>query len=417
MQVAIIGGGIIGLNCAYYLLKEGFSVSLIEKGDLTDGCSFGNMGYISPSHFLPLASPGIVKQGIKWMFDSSSPFYVKPRLDLSFLKWSWLFQKSANQKTMSNNSVHLNALLQLSRALIKDMVVNDLGSDCSFTESGCFMLYKEAKTGHHEEIIAKQAEAFGLKTIHCSASEVQQYESNVKTNVLGGILYIDDCYVNPAILMQELFSYLKNKGVKFFLSQEVVGFEKQNEKVKSVITTNEKIDIDYLIVANGSWMQLTAKQLGYFVPMQPGKGYSFSYENLSNNLKYPSILVDHRVATTPYDNKLRLGGTMELSGHNDQKLTKRIQAIYNSFKLYYPEMPIEKPDENKAWFGYRPVSPDGMPYIGEVSEKSNISFAGGHAMLGVSGANATGQLIAQIVAKKDTTISIEGFSAKRFQMN
>ncbi len=413
MKVTIIGGGIIGLCTAYYLNKDGYEVSVVDQTDLKNGCSFGNMGYISPSHFLPLASPGIVKQGIKWMFDSSSPFYVKPRLDFSFMKWAWLFNKSANAKTMNGNAQHLNALLQMSRGLIKDMV-SDLGNDCSLSEQGCFMLYKNEKTGHHEAAIAKTANAFGLITENCDQKKVQGYEPNVEVNVAGGVLYKDDCYVAPTQLMESLYRYLSSNGVQFFLNQEVIDVEKKLQKVTAIITAQQKIQTDYVVVANGSWMEKTAQRIGAYVPMQPGKGYSFTYNNLNKNLHYPSILVDHRVATTPYNSTLRMGGTMELSGHNNQRLEKRIYAIYESFKLYYPAMAIQKPDASKAWSGFRPVSPDGMPYIGQDKEVTNVAFAGGHAMLGVSAANATGKLIAEIVANKKTTIDLTAFNVNRF---
>src|SRR3954465_8788486 len=108
-KVIIVGGGIIGLCSAYYLQKEGHTVTVIERGDITDGCSFGNMGYISPSHFMPLASPGIIAQGLKWMLSSTSPFYIKPRLNLELMQWGYQFYKSSNNKTANENAPHLNS--------------------------------------------------------------------------------------------------------------------------------------------------------------------------------------------------------------------------------------------------------------------------------------------------------------------
>jgi len=121
MNVTIIGGGVIGLNCAYYLQKEGFTVTVIDRGDITDGCSFGNMGYISPSHFIPLATPGIISQGLKWMLSSSSPFYIKPRLNVDLIRWGLTFWKSANAKKVEESAPHLNNLMQLTRHLMNDL--------------------------------------------------------------------------------------------------------------------------------------------------------------------------------------------------------------------------------------------------------------------------------------------------------
>ena len=413
MNVTIIGGGIIGLTSAYYLQKEGHKVIIIDNGDMTNGCSFGNMGYISPSHFVPLATPGIIAQGIKWMLSSSSPFYIKPRLNPDLIRWGMSFYRSANSKQLAKNTPHLNNLLQLSRELMDDLK-NDIGHSFGLTEKGCWMLYKNEKTGYHEKQMAEQANKFGLKTIICNAEQVQKYEKEVEVNIKGGVLYLDDCYVDPAKLMQALYQYLKDKGVSFQLHSTVKGFEKKNKKIIAVLTDKEKIDTGEVIIANGSWMPEVSRLLGINMLLQPGKGYSFSYSQLEKNLTYPSILVDDRVATTPYERALRIGGTMELSGHNDIVLPKRVIAIYHAFKKYYPTVSIEQPDIKKSWFGYRPVSPDGMPYIGRHTSFSNLSYAGGHAMLGVSAATGTGKLITDIINNNRTTIDTTAFSPERF---
>ena len=138
--------------------------------------------------------------------------------------------------------------------------------------------------------------------------------------------------------------------------------------------------------------------------MQPGKGYSIVYNGLSKNLKFPSILVDDRTATTPIGSWLRIGGTMEMSGHSDNILPRRVMALYNNFKKYYPSMNLTPPEIEKAWYGYRPVSPDGMPYIGRHKAYQNLLFAGGHAMLGVSAAAGTGKLLEEIIGSRKPSI-------------
>ncbi|MGC4038960.1 MAG: FAD-dependent oxidoreductase [Chitinophagaceae bacterium] len=411
MKVTIIGGGVIGLCSAYYLSKNGYKVTVIERNDITDGCSFGNMGYISPSHFIPLATPGIIKQGLKWMMSSSSPFYIKPRLNLDLVNWGLAFRSSANGKKVEESAPHLNNLLQLSRALMSDLK-NEL-PPFSMVEKGCWMLYKTEKTGDHEKHLAEQAHQFGLKTISCNQSEIQNYEKEVEVNVAGGVLYLDDCHVEPGSYMRALYNYLKNAGVTFWLNSEVKSFEKSNDRISAVITNNGKVETDELLIANGSWLQEVSKLLSVKILMQPGKGYSIVYNDLQKNLLFPSILVDDRTATSPIDRWLRIGGTMELSGHSDNILPKRVMAIYNAFKKYYPSMQLPVPDTSKAWFGYRPVSPDGMPYIGRHNKYQNLTYAGGHAMLGVSAASGTGHLINEIISQKKTSIDISAFNPER----
>ena len=413
MKVTIIGGGVIGLCSAYYLQKEGHEITVIDRNNITDGCSFGNMGYISPSHFIPLASPGIIKQGLKWMTSSSSPFYIKPRLNWDLLRWGSAFWKKANIRTVETNAPHLNNLLQLSRHLMNDLK-DELPGCFDMIEKGCWTLYKTEKTGDHEKHLADQANTFGLKTILCNAQQVQDYETEIEVSVAGGVLYLDDCHLDSAKLMRLLCSYLQKMGVKFWLNTEVQRFETNNRKINAIVTDKMKLDCEELIIANGSWLGNISKLLGVKMLMQPGKGYSVVYNDLEKNLQYPSILVDDRTATTPINKWLRIGGTMELSGHSDNILPKRVTALHNAFKKYYPAMNIPAPDTSKAWFGYRPVTPDGLPYIGKHSKYTNLTYAGGHAMLGVSLAAATGKLVDEIISQKKLSLSVSSFNPERF---
>jgi D-amino-acid dehydrogenase len=412
MKVTVIGAGVIGMCCAYYLQKEGFEVTVVEKNNLTDGCSFGNMGYISPSHFIPLATPGIISQGARWMMSASSPFYIKPRFNIDLVKWGLRFWKKANAQHVEATAPHLNNLLQLSRALTIDLK-NDLELPFAFMEKGVWMLYKSEKTGEHEKHLAEQANAYGLKTIVCSKQQVQDYEKDVDIDVAGGVLYLDDCHLNPADFIHSLHMHLQKVGVIFQLNTTVVGFEKKDHIITKVITDKGDIDCREVVIANGSWMQHISKLLGIELLMQPGKSYSFEYDHLDKNLLYPSILVDDRVATTPINNWLRMGGTMELSGHSDTILPKRVLSIYHAFRKYYPTLQLPAPTVNKTWFGYRPVSPDGIPYIGRHNKYSNLCYAGGHAMLGVSAAAGSGQLIAELIHGKKTSIDLTAFSPER----
>jgi D-amino-acid dehydrogenase len=413
MKVVIIGGGVIGLCCAYYLDKQGYKVVVIDRSNITDGCSFGNMGYISPSHFIPLASPGIIRQGLKWMLSSSSPFYIQPRLNLDLIRWGLTFRKNANEKKVHENIPHLNDLLQLSRKLMNDLKT-EFHDSFDMIEKGCWALYKNAKTADHEKHLAEQAANLGLNTQICTTQQVQSYEPEVEVDVAGGVLWLDDCHLNSSKFMKSLHTFLKERGVEFLLNTEVTNFERKNGNIKSVITDNAKVDADEIIIANGSWMPDVAKLVGIHLLMQPGKGYSMVYENMDKNLHHPAILVEDRTAMTPIDRWLRIGGTMELSGHSDNILPKRVTAIYSAVKKYFPSLNISEPQPENTWYGYRPVTPDGLPYIGRHHKYANLLFAGGHAMLGLSAAAGTGKLIEEIIENKKASIDLSAFRVERF---
>ncbi len=412
-DIAVIGGGVIGLSSAYYLNKAGHNVTVIERGDITDGCSFGNMGYISPSHFVPLASPGIISQGLKWMLSPTSPFYIKPRLNLDLMQWGYHFWKSSNAATVAKNSPHLNDLLQLSRKLV-DELRNDIGDNFDMETIGCLMMCKQQKTLDHEFHMADDAAAFGLKVERLLKEQVQQLEPNVEVNVAGAVLFKDDCHFNPGKMMVSLKNYLLNKGVKLELHSTVTGFEKTGKKISAVITDKGKFTADAMVLATGSWLPVVAKMMGIKLLLQPGKGYSYTYPFVEKNIKYPAILVDGRCAITPWGNQLRIGGTMELSGINNKVLVKRMQGIYDSALDFYPGLKIDFPPADKIWNGLRPVTPDGLPYIGKHSLYDNVVIAGGHAMLGISEATGTGKLVTEIIQNKTTSFNTSAFKVERF---
>jgi D-amino-acid dehydrogenase len=215
-------------------------------------------------------------------------------------------------------------------------------------------------------------------------------------------------------MMSSLKLYLQSTGVKFQLNTTVTGFEKSNKKISAVITDKGKFNCSEVVLATGSWLPAVAKMMGIKLLLQPGKGYSYTYPFIENNIKYPAILVDGRCAITPWGNKLRIGGTMELSGINNKVLVKRMEGIYNSAKDFYPGLKIDFPPTDKIWNGLRPVTPDGLPYIGKHSLYENVVIAGGHAMLGISEGTGTGKLVSEIVNNKTTSIDIRAFRVERF---
>lgn len=412
-KVIIAGGGVIGLCCAYYIHKQGHQVTVIDKGEIKSGTSFGNAGYISPSHFIPLASPGIVAKGLRWMLSSSSPFYIKPRLNGDLIRWGLTFWKSSAKSTMEKNVPHLNALLQLSRKLQSEMK-QELGNLFRMEEIGCLMLYKQANTEKHEIELAEEAAGLGIDTKVFTAAAIQAMEPEVQVNIRGGILYPIDCHLHPGDFMTTLKDHLIKNGVQFQFNSNISGFEKTNTAVTAVITYKGKFECDELVLATGSWLPSVSKELGIDILLQAGKGYSMTFNDMKKNLRYPAILVDDRVAMTPMGRDLRMGGTMEISGLNSPLLIKRAQSIFKAAKNYYPDLPVEFPSTDKIWSGLRPLSPDGLPYIGRHSKFNNLVVTGGHAMLGLSLAAATGKLSAEIIDAKKTSVDISAFGVERF---
>jgi D-amino-acid dehydrogenase len=414
MKVHIIGGGIIGLCSAYYLNEAGIDVEVIDKSDLSEGCSFGNAGMIVPSHFVPMATPGVITKGIRWMFNSKSPFYIKPRISLELGQWLWQFYKSCNKKQVERAIPALRDLSLFSKKLYQDLARNP---DLSFNyeEEGLMMLFKNLKTQQEEIETAEKANDIGIEARILNADEVKGYETGTDTNVIGGVFYPGDAHLHPNILMSQMINYLKKRGVSFRGKTTVTGFDYDSGKIKMVKTaTGENIRVEHLVVAGGSWTPKVLKFLGVKMLLQDGKGYSVTLKNQQERPKIPSILTEAKVAITPMGMDLRIGGTLEISNLSSRINKNRVEGILESVPKYYPEIAVTMPEEKLIWHGFRPCSPDGLPYIGASQKFKNLTIASGHAMMGLSLGPATGKLIAEIIQNQSSSVSIQLFDPHRF---
>lgn len=412
MKIGIIGGGIIGLSSAYYLQKAGHQVTVIDQGDLNDGCSYGNAGMIVPSHFIPLAAPGMISKGIRWMFNSSSPFYVRPRLDFDLLKWGIQFYKKSNLHHVEKSAVALKEISLLSKVMYQQLT-KELPFDFDYHERGLMMLYKTKEAEHEEQETAAMANDHGIEAKVLSQEEVQTFEPDVKVNVRGGIFFPGDAHLTPRLFMDGLKNFLKDR-ISFQTNTEVTGFGFENKKLKTIETTKDSFSFDAVVIACGSWSQSVARKLDLSLPMQAGKGYSFTLPNVVKNIRIPSILLEGRVAVTPMGNSLRFGGTMEITGVDHSINMNRVKGIVNTANEFYPEMKLEIPAVEKIWHGLRPCSPDGLPYIGRTKKYDNLILATGHSMLGVSLGPGTGKLISEIVDEKKSSSELKMFDPDRF---
>lgn len=401
------------MSSAYYLSKAGHQVTIIEQSELKDGCSFGNAGMIVPSHLIPLAAPGMISKGIRWMFNSTSPFYVRPRLNRDLIKWGYHFYKAATKEHVEKSAIALKEISLLSKA-IYEQLAKELPFDFGYNERGLLMLYQTKETEHEESETEQFANRHGIEAHILSESEIQKLEPNVKVKARGGVYFPGDAHITPQVLVNQLIHYLKDKGVVFQSSTIVQDFIIDSNKVKEVKTDKGDFTFDEVVISTGSWSGLISKKLGINLPMQAGKGYSFTLADVKKNVCIPSIFLEARVAVTPMAETLRFGGTMEITGIDHRISMNRVKGIVDSIPTYYPEMKVAMPKQENVWHGLRPCSPDGLPYIGRSTAIRNLIIATGHSMMGLSLGPGTGKLISEIVDREKTSIGIDGFDPERF---
>jgi D-amino-acid dehydrogenase len=414
MKAIVIGGGIVGLSSALYLRQSGWDVTVVEKGDFADNCSYGNAGYVCPSHFVPLATPGIVKQGLKWMWNNTSPFYVQPRLDFGLLDWGLKFMKSATPEKVKAAAVPLRDIALISQQAYESWRSLP-GFDMAYEHKGLLEYFQTAEKEEHAHHFCEDAVKLGLDATMLTAQQVQDMEPQTQVLVKGALYFKCDAHLYPAKLMQSLLHYLPSIGVQLMAGHTVTGFTRNQGKITHVVTHKGSLEADTVILASGSWSRELAAQLNIQLPLVGGRGYSVTLENSPYQMNYPAVLMEGRVALTPMDgNKMRFGGTMEITSLNQPPRMSRVRGILDAVKRYLPDFDIPMPTQDQVWFGYRPCSADGLPYIGRSTKFSNLIFATGHAMVGLSLGAGTGQLVAEIANEKQPSMNLQPFHPHRF---
>lgn len=407
----IIGGGIIGLCSAYYLQKEGHQVTVVDQSGMDSGASYVNAGYLSPSHIVPLSAPGVMKKGLKWMFNSSSPLYIKPRLESDFLKWVLAFNKSCNANHVKKAIPAIKSISVLSQDLYDDIKQTENFS-FHYEKKGLLMLCQTDKMLEDEVKTAHLAKREGLNASEISLQELKTLEPNVNINVKGATYYKCDSHTTPHEFMAEMKTYLQTVGVQFLLNEKVENLTVDNGKISEIRTNKQSLKADEFVLAAGSWSHLLSKKLGIKLLLQAGKGYRINTTQ-TTGIQIPSILTEAKVAVTPMNGFTRFAGTMEIAGINHTVNNTRVEAISQATTCFYPNVELTQQEKQNAACGLRPVTPDGLPYIGKSSKCENLTIATGHAMMGWSMGTATGKLVSEIISNHQTSLDVNIFTPDR----
>ena len=396
-HVVIVGAGIIGLCSALYCARKGLTVTVIDRQPAQhDGCSFGNAGMIVPSHFVPLAAPGMVALGLKWMWNPESPFYIKPRLNRDLLDWGWKFWRAATPEHVRRSAPLLRDLNFASRTEY-ERFAGEPGQDFGLVRQGLLMLCRTPHALDDEAKYAAQANALGVPAEVLDARQTAALDPDITMAVAGSVYFPKDCHLSPGRFMAGIQAECSRLGVQFLWNADVTDLRRSGPQLDEVVTTQGAVPVEELVLAGGSWSQQLTEGLGLNLPMQAGKGYSLTLPRPRQLPRLCSILTEARVAGTPMGTSLRLGGTMEVAGLNEDINPVRVQGIIKAVPQYFPEFRVGDFEGIQPWRGLRPCSPDGLPYLGRTRQYRNLTLATGHAMMGLSLGPITGKLVSELV--------------------
>ncbi|MCU0706384.1 MAG: FAD-dependent oxidoreductase [Fimbriiglobus sp.] len=408
-NVVVIGGGVVGCLSAYHLVKAGWSVTVVERGRVGGGCSHGNCGYVCPSHVLPLAVPGAIGNTLKTLFARNSPLKVRPGFALTHLGWFLRFAKRCNTKDMLTAAVGIQALLNSSRKLFDELLETER-LDVEWDTSGLlFVFQSKAAFDHYAETDHLLRDRFAMPAERFDADALLKMEPSLKPgSVSGGYLYRSDAQLRPDRLMAALHQRLREYGVRFVENAEMTRFAPANGKAQAVVTTVGEFPAEAFVVATGAWAPKLNEQLGMSLPIIPGKGYSITIPRPSICPTYPMIFEEHRVAVSPFRTGFRIGSTMEFAGYNESMNRNRLKLLTDAAAVYLTD-PGNVTSAAEEWWGWRPMTPSGLPVIDRSPLLGNVLVAAGHGMLGLSMATGTGKLVAELLAGEKTHIPAEPY--------
>jgi D-amino-acid dehydrogenase len=414
-HVLICGAGAIGLSCALFLRERGHEVTVVERDSGGgDGCSFGNAGMIVPSHFTPLAAPGAIGLGLRWLLDPGSPFYIRPRLDPALAAWILHFARAANREQVDRAAPVLRDMLLASRELYEQLA-DRCDDGFGLVKRGMLMLCRTRTGLEAETRAARRARDLDLPVEIVSAARAAEIDPGIGMDITGAVFYPLDSHLDPRLLMRKLTELTAAAGVTVHWSTQITGWRTDGGRVAGAMTAQGELAADEFVLAAGAWSGEVARALDCKLPLQAGKGYTFTLPNPPQLPRLCSILSEAHVAVTPMGTSLRIGGTMELAGLDRSISERRTQAIAAAAAQYFPALRAQDIAQVRPWAGLRPCSPDGLPYIGRFARYSNVCVAAGHAMLGISLAPITAQLVAQILAGERPRIALEPLSPQRYQ--
>ena len=408
--VVVVGGGLVGLSCAWFLQEAGAQVTVIESGALPGGgASRGNAGAICPSMVDPLPAPGMLREALVNVGRADAALYVHPAYAPRMARFLRRFASAATAEAYERG---LRALDQLARGVTAAYeAMADAGIGGHAWRGGYLFVHADPEAAAHDRAAVARAASFGL----CEqpgevlgGSELRAEEPLLGADAVAGFVAPGERWIDPSRFVDDLAAALAGRGVPIRTGAPVRAIAAFDDGVE-VETKYGRIDAAIAVVAAGVWTKDLVAPLGARLEMRPGKGYSFAVRPVVNARRSLHLSTAH-VMASPMGERLRIAGTMEFDGTTDRFNPKRIDAIVRATQ---PFLDVDLSARGEEWAGPRPMTPDGLPYLGRIPGHERVVVAAGHNMLGLTLAPVTGRVVAGLVTADDPGIDLTPFAIDR----
>lgn len=409
-DVAIIGGGVIGVACAVELARRGAEVTVLERDRVGHGCSYGNAGWLTPSQAVPLANPAMLLKSFKWMLDPDSPLYIQPRLDPAFVRWLIEFLLASRQSKFERGAAALVDLCRVSVDLWEEVAKRST-EGFGFERHGLLAVHESAASLEAARPAVDLVCQSGVRAERWTADEIREKEPAIIGRQAGGYFYPDDAHCEPYGAVKALEAEARALGVRFLEGAEVYRIS-DGPGPRRLTTTRGEVRAGHIVIATGPWSEALGKMLGLRLPVIGAKGYSIVLPRIDPHPTRSIYLIERKIAVNPHRDALRIAGTLELVRHDFSINARRVDVIQRGAKAMLNIGEASAPQE--IWRGLRPCTPDGMPVIGRARGRGDVWLATGHQMAGLKTAPGTGLLLAQLMTGEPPRFDPEPFRADRY---
>lgn len=404
-RVAIVGAGMVGLATAWFLQEEGVEVTVLDRTGVAAGSSWGNAGWLTPGLATPLPEPAVLKYGIRAVISPASPVYVPISTNRRLLSFLVRF---ARNSTMPRWRQAMSALVPInSLALEAFDRLADGGVGGAVHEAHSFIA--AYRTPEEREVLLdeiKHIKASGQPLDYdiLTGDEARAVEPSLSPAIGAGIRLHGQRYITPSDYVESLAEAVRQRGCRIVSGVQVGTIKDRGTQVQVAGET-----YDAVVIATGAWLNDLARPFGVSMPVQAGRGYSFTIP-IEHVPTGPVYFPAQRVACTPAGDRLRVAGMMEFRPADAALDTRRIEAIVDAARPLLRG--AELGSRRDEWVGARPCTPDGLPLIG-ATKSPRVFVAGGHGMWGITLGPATGDLLARAMLTGATPAELRPFDPLR----
>ena len=416
-QIVIIGGGLQGLATANALLDRGESVLILEKEkDVGSATSFANAGMLTPSQSTPWNSPSDILKILSGIGKKDSPMVLSPRAIPSLFFWGLQFLRNSTNKKFLQISKNCMDLARYSSSLTKEIREKEC-LEYDHAENGSLKIFRSQEALDKSVEITEKLDPSAVVNILDSQGVVlaEPELANISDQLTGGIFYPEDEIGDAYKFCKLLEELVRSKGGRVLVNTNIKKILIHKGKVNGVITDRAILETKRVVVAAGSWSHSLLKQVGLRLPVRPVKGYSLTLDTAGLDGKPKLAVIDESIHTalTPLGNRIRIAGTAEFAGFNDDIHPKRITYLNETLKAIYPKLYSQLDlEEGRLWYGFRPMSADGLPFLGK-TKIDGLYVNSGQGQLGWTLAMGSGSLVADLIVNKSTDIDPSPYLASR----